>query len=370
VYEFIGESATNHIEFIKHLLNGLKDSNLFIECLSLLLVLETQFTGHLLDLYAYYCIMGLGSASPSLCAISVRMAGTIVLYQPPLVANMLPILRKLANTSSFALKKELLILGGSLLRHLPDKKAEVTDVVWAILSRPCAPNLQLIGLANVTPHLVGKSVQLILQIAPKVREKLLSTQTQVVDVGERYNLPSLHRYWDPLAVVDAIAKMISANNQEALTAAQMHVLAAAVNGAGDDAILEKEDHWWAALGTIIQYVFTSLADESLCDNAILLVEVLLFGTSTKLRNQVMEEKDFLLSMMLLFREDSDDDPDSDASPYCQDAVERLLLRRGLDAGGEVADLFARFILQAEKYCKGPTKALVKLFSRAQDITDS
>merc|ERR1712048_325805 len=102
--------------------------------------------------------------------------------------------------------------------------------------------------------------------------------------------------------------MISENNQDALTAAQMHVLAAAVNGAGDDAILEKEDHWWASLSTIIQYVFTSLADESLCDNAVLLVEVLLFGASTKLRNQVMEEKDFLLSMMLLFREDSDDDP--------------------------------------------------------------
>ena len=422
-YEFIGESATNHIEFIKHLLNGetrvmgidgyvklvlcleqypvlnslkkqavethfmtisfpilittltysregLKDSNLFIECLSLLLVLETQFTGHLLDLYAYYCIMGLGSASPSLCAMSVRMAGTIVLYQPPLVANMLPILRKLANTTSFALKKELLILGGSLLRHLPDKKAEVTDVVWAILSRPCAPNLQLIGLANVTPHLVQKSVQLILKLAPKVREKLLSTQTQVVEVGERYNLPSLHRYWDPLAVVDAIAKMISANNQDALTAAQMHVLAAAVNGAGDDAILEKEDHWWSALSTIIQYVFTSLADESLVDNAVLLVEVLLFGASTKLRNQVMEEKDFLLCMMLLFREDTDDEQEGDASPYCQDVVERLLLRRGIDAGGDIADLFARFIMQAEKYVKGPTKALLKLFSRAQEMTDS
>ena len=189
---------------IHNYFSGLNDSNLFIECLSLLLLLETEFTGHLLDLYAYYCVMGLASPSPSLCAMSVRMAGTIVLYQPPLVADMLPILRKLANTRSFLLKKELLILAGSLLRHLSDKKVEITDVVWAILSRPCAPNLQLIGLANVTPHLVEKSVQLILNLAPKVREKLLSTQIKTVEVGESYTLPSLHRYWDPLAVVEAV----------------------------------------------------------------------------------------------------------------------------------------------------------------------
>merc|ERR1712187_543807 len=120
--------------------------------------------------------MALGSASPSRRANRGRMAGTIVLYQPPLVANMLPILLKLANARSFLLKKELLILAGSLFRHLPDKKTDITNVVWSILSRPCAPNLQLIGLANVTPHLVEKSVQLILNLAPKVREKLLSTQ--------------------------------------------------------------------------------------------------------------------------------------------------------------------------------------------------
>lgn len=369
-YEFIGTSATTHIEFIKNLLNGLNDSNLFIECLSLLLLLETEFTGHLLDLYAYYCVMGLASPSPSLCAMSVRMAGTIVLYQPPLVADMLPILRKLANTRSFLLKKELLILAGSLLRHLSDKKVDITDVVWAILSRPCAPNLQLIGLANVTPHLVEKSVQLILNLAPKVREKLLSTQIQTVEVGENYTLPSLHRYWDPLAVVEAVAKMVNENNQDALTAPQMHVLAAAVSGAGDDAILEKEDHWGAALGTIHKYVFLGLSDESLCDNAIRFVEVLIFGSSVTLRNQIVEEKDFLVSLMLLYREDGDDDMDNNSSPYCQGSVERLLLGRGLDEGGEVSAMFAKFLMQVEKYCKGPTKSLLKLFTRAQEIEDS
>merc|ERR1712025_375835 len=203
------------------------------------------------------------------------------------------------GTRSFLLKKELLILAGSLLRHIPDKKTAITDVVWAILSRPCAPNLQLIGLANVTPHLGEKSVQLILNLAPKTREKLLSTETQVVEVGENYTLPSLHRYWDPLAVVDAIAKKISENDQDALTAPQMHVLAAAVSGAGDDAIAEKEVHWITALSTINQYVFTGLADESLCDNAIRFVEVLIFGESAQLRQKIVEQKEFLLGMMLL-----------------------------------------------------------------------
>merc|ERR1712025_555110 len=113
-----------------------------------------------------------------------------------------------------------------------------------------------------------------------------------------------------------------------------------------------EVHWSSVLDTINQYVFTGLADERLCDNAIRFVEALIFGQSKQLRNQIVEQKEFLLAMMLLFREDKDDEPQNNPSAYCQESVERLLLSRGLEYGGEVSNIFARFILEVEEFCKG------------------
>ena len=58
---------------------------MFVHCLTVLVFLEDSFNDDLLDLYLYYCMIGVGMTSPSLRAASVGMLAVLSAHSSDLV---------------------------------------------------------------------------------------------------------------------------------------------------------------------------------------------------------------------------------------------------------------------------------------------
>ena len=75
----------------------LKDQGVFMLSLASLIELETSFDDDLLDLYLYYCVVGLGMASPRLQSAALAMLQSCAVQQPALVVAKLPLVNTLCK---------------------------------------------------------------------------------------------------------------------------------------------------------------------------------------------------------------------------------------------------------------------------------
>ena len=88
----------------------LKDQGVFMLSLASLIELETSFDDDLLDLYLYYCVVGLGMASPRLQSAALAMLQSCAVQQPALVVAKLPLVNTLCKRYIHALTQLLLRL--------------------------------------------------------------------------------------------------------------------------------------------------------------------------------------------------------------------------------------------------------------------
>lgn len=89
LYTFCQADASVHMNAIRSLQEQLSDNITFIHCLAHLVKLEKDFSDDLLDLYVYYCVMGISSVSPFLRSASLSMLHVIASHDPHLVMQMI-----------------------------------------------------------------------------------------------------------------------------------------------------------------------------------------------------------------------------------------------------------------------------------------
>ena len=102
-HAFVPLSSEAHVGFIKELQEsmGQKEMPSFVHALTILIFMETAMDDVLLDLYLYYCVMGLSMPSPSLRASSVAMLSVVAQHKIELVLDMLPRLAVMAEEESW-----------------------------------------------------------------------------------------------------------------------------------------------------------------------------------------------------------------------------------------------------------------------------
>ncbi|KAJ0397530.1 hypothetical protein P43SY_003391 [Pythium insidiosum] len=257
VYAFAGDSVLAHVQVIKRLRDALEsDIPLFVHALSVLLFLETQLDATLVDLYHYYCCIGLETPCEKLRAACLSMLVPLLAHDVTLVADLLPRLTLFsARHAWWEVKAQLLVVAAAFLHRAASSSSrdltESIELALTIVEREFHPqaslNLRRVGLAHLAKalaqyqELVPLFVDVLLSLPLEVQRQLLVDDDTDADAdadgharalpvrgssGAHYSLPLLPPQWDSLAVAKQL--FYERQHQEHADAASLQVLAACV----------------------------------------------------------------------------------------------------------------------------------------------
>lgn len=137
-YAFLPNTVLAHIQAIKHLREALaNDIPLFVHMLTILIGMENELDDTLVDLYHYYCCIGLETPCEKLRAACLSMLIPFLNYDVNLVLDLLPRLTQLSSRHAWwEVKAQLLIVASAFLRTAPTHRAQSEDDAGDIPEEP------------------------------------------------------------------------------------------------------------------------------------------------------------------------------------------------------------------------------------------
>ena len=126
VYSFCPNEVAPHIAAIKALQDALGDQTTFMHCLSVLVTLESAFNEDMLDLYLYYCVIGLGMPSQQLRAACLSILPIAANQNPELVLAKLDLLEQSGQADWWEVHAQLMVIYATLLDTMESDNAQVT----------------------------------------------------------------------------------------------------------------------------------------------------------------------------------------------------------------------------------------------------
>ncbi|TMW68246.1 hypothetical protein Poli38472_005714 [Pythium oligandrum] len=310
-YSFVPSTVLSHIQVIKRLRETFsEDIPLFIHLLSILLYTETQLDDTLVDLYHYYCCIGLETPCEKLRAACLSMLVPFMSYDITLVIDLLPRLTQFSSRHSWwEVKTQLLIVAAAFLHHVATTEqysrdyTEQIELALTIIEREFHLNAHLnvrrVGLAYLAKdlahyqELVPLYVDVLLSIPSTMRSVILQTESQQPETAENeanhaslpirgtsgahYRLSSLPEQWDSMA----IAKQIFYERKSAQEADfdSMQVLLACVTQLASTA--DGTSQLQALYEQMRGYIVLGLLDAAACGStAQILVQVTSFTSTT------------------------------------------------------------------------------------------
>jgi hypothetical protein len=332
VYSFCSDSIAAHITAIKALQDELNDQSCFMLSLASLIELESSFDDDLLDLYLYYCVVGLGMASPRLQSAALAMLQSCAVQQPSLVVAKLPLVTTLCKSRWWEVEAQLVVLACTLLETLEGEDAQpalslveslVTPVtlkradllrVVACKLAPCLVTHQAVLQPLYSSVLLALSAPMLKELLNKNCTPMLSVPLTSVVAPLGLTSPPLQ--WDAKIVADGIIA-------DALTSQHLEVLLACAPGLDGISAGQLLDRCATA-------VFNCLGEPALCDTAVeVLRSVLCLAPVTSVCTSLPA---FVKSLLLLF-------PNGDES--CRIKVAALVGQIAeMQSGAVKADLVA------------------------------
>ncbi|KAK1944536.1 hypothetical protein P3T76_004448 [Phytophthora citrophthora] len=129
LYAFLPDTVLSHIQAIKHLREALADDiPLFIHMLTILIGMESELDDTMIDLYHYYCCIGLETPCEKLRAACLSMLIPFLNYDVGLVVDLLPRLTQLSSRYAWwEVKAQLVIVAAAFLRKVPANRIHNDD---------------------------------------------------------------------------------------------------------------------------------------------------------------------------------------------------------------------------------------------------
>ncbi|KAF4128853.1 CH-like domain in sperm protein [Phytophthora infestans] len=204
LYAFLPNTVLAHIQAIKQLREALNDDiPLFIHLLAVLIVMESELDETLVDLYHYYCCIGLETTCEKLRAACLSMLIPFLNYDVNLVVDLLPRLTQLSSRHAWwEVKAQLVIVASAVLRIVPTQRnedesngvteepprdfTEQIELCLTIIEREFHPeaslNLRRVGLSYLSRNLehyqelVPLYIDVLLSLPTAVRHVMLFTK--------------------------------------------------------------------------------------------------------------------------------------------------------------------------------------------------
>ncbi|KAL3659966.1 hypothetical protein V7S43_014892 [Phytophthora oleae] len=257
LYAFLPDTVLAHIQAIKHLREALADDiPLFIHMLTILIGMESELDDTLVDLYHYYCCIGLETPCEKLRAACMSMLVPFLNYDVGLVVDLLPRLTQLSSRYAWwEVKAQLVIVASAFLHKVPANRmqnedeaddstekstrdfTEQIELCLTIIEREFYPesslNLRRVGLSYLARNLeqyqelVPLYVDVLFSLPTAVRHAMLASNIENSDPfedekdgrattgtkhqlpvrgasGATYELLPLVQNWDSIAIVKQV----------------------------------------------------------------------------------------------------------------------------------------------------------------------
>ncbi|KAG3012473.1 hypothetical protein PC128_g16820 [Phytophthora cactorum] len=206
LYAFLPNTVLAHIQAIKQLRETMADDiPLFVHMLAVLIGMESELDETLVDLYHYYCCIGLETPCEKLRAACLSMLIPFLNYDVNLVVDLLPRLTQLLSRHAWwEVKAQLVVVASALLRVAPTQRnedeakgdaaiseeptrdfTEQIELCLTIIEREFHPeaslNLRRVGLSYLSRNLeqyqelVPLYVDVLLSLPAAVRHAMLYT---------------------------------------------------------------------------------------------------------------------------------------------------------------------------------------------------
>jgi len=161
LFGFAEQAPLVRSHMVRRLYDALGNLCAFLQCLTILIFMEDCLTASdhgvaLLDLYAYYALIGASQPQPTMRAASLAMLAVVVQHDPHFVPRVLPTLERLAADDWWEVQCQLLIVGAKLLEVVEpgcDVWDQLISLLLRVFRRDTTPNVQKVGLAYLCPHL-------------------------------------------------------------------------------------------------------------------------------------------------------------------------------------------------------------------------
>jgi len=331
MYSFCPNDITPHIAAIKVLQDALGDQQTFMHCLAILVTLESNFNEDLLDLYLYYCVIGLGMPSQSLRAACLSVLPIAANQNFELVLSKLDLLELAAGTDWWEVHAQIVVVLATLLDVI-DSDNESAPAVYTLLKTvvgkcnnadvlkialchlaPCTSSHPAIAplYANILLDIRGAELSGAGAIAGLLNESNIHTLSVPSEMPvNHYRLISLPSEWHAVTVATGVVDVIRERDLQNLVPQQLEILHACVRGGihPDDKI-----KWGEVLEKCKEFLYVALCDVDVCALAIEVCRCLYKGLEPEQVKNTFET--MLKSLRLLF-------PKGDE--FCRGAVSEFL----------------------------------------------
>jgi len=245
LYSFCPNDVAPHIAAIKALQDALQDPQIFMHCLAILVTLESTFNEDILDLYLYYCVIGLGMPSQQLRAACLSILPIAANQNPDLVLSKLDLLEQAGRTDWWEVQAQLVVVLAALLELIDadhEQAHSMHSLLQSTLSKCSNPDVLKIALCHLAPclsthpSLGALYAKLLLDIpgvmlsgSGAVAGLLNDVNIHSLSVPSRmpvnhYRLISLPSEWDALVVAQGVANEVRARGFVNMTLPQLEIL--------------------------------------------------------------------------------------------------------------------------------------------------
>lgn len=347
MYAFTGKDIAMRIQAVRALQQRLDDFAVFLHCLTTLIFCETKFDVRrhrhtpcfrhyhrfalqtlasryliaaalilvipdplrhppvpcaysqqsLLDLYVYYCMIGLSMPSPHIRASSVSMLSVVAEHSPAALVGIMNSLYALRGDKWWEVQAQLLIVASALLQRygsdgLPfsgrgqDVSTEATaaavaaaiDLVLEVYRPDANPSVLRVGTAHLTkavnmhPELAMRFVDCLAALAPAARSALLDASGPADELpvpssaGTRYELPACSGVWVGHVILHGLAELVEHFELSNLEQEHFQILEA-VFRSEHDRKGKIDDNMLEGFERIKSHVFVGLCDPDCVQDA-------------------------------------------------------------------------------------------------------
>lgn len=337
---FTNGDPTNRIHFIQKLYMSLNDHALFLHCLTILIFMEENLEASpkLLDLYAYYSLLGISDTSPFLRAASLAMFAVLVQYDPKSIPRLLMAMENLVGDCWWETQAQLLIVASKIMDIVEEGPAlaSTLELILAVFSSEASVKVRKVGLSYFGQH-VGRSkglsqryLEVLMDMAKQVHDPecnldmLFSDGSDELAVGSacggRYHLPNLPCHWNSGCIANAMLQYAHSSQLQNLEQWHFAILVALVDSPVEDMNGEEKSMVEEKRSNVLSlylyenykfYVFIALCDPNNSALAVQLIKKwIYFG-----HFDIIGEESFTASLRLLYTNDTVE---------CQEQVYQML----------------------------------------------
>ena len=277
VFAFAAVDAEEHVKVVRKLQEAIADVSVFVQCLAVLIQHEREFSEKMMEMYTYYCMIGLRATSAFTRAVALSMLSVLLPYdqEQKLLGPTLDRMLDLVHDDWWEVQAQLAVAASTMLRLIGEDHPRAVDVyslVQALLV-PDAPVLALkVGLSAVAPTLASHPALLphfvdVLLAAHEVRAALVHSHADehVLHVSSscrsEYRLPPMASQWYGLGVAQTIVAQVKDAGLGNLGAERIELLAAAVSAPFAP---EDVDLWRGVFADLKDFILIELCDDKVC----------------------------------------------------------------------------------------------------------